>query len=536
MKSLYTILVLCCLTTLLNAQDIDLEQFASGFSNPVDIVNAGDERLFIVERAGRIKIIDGAGNVQSTLFLNITSDVNASPNERGLLGLEFHPDYANNGYFFVNYTDNNGDTRVSRFSVSSTDPNVADPNSEVLIMEIAQPYWNHNAGDLAFGPDGYLYIGSGDGGDGGDPGNRAQNPQNLLGKMLRIDVDNGTPYSIPADNPFVGNADVLDEIWAIGLRNPWRYSFDRETGDLWMGDVGQGQWEEIDMEPANSGGGFNYGWRCYEGDAAFNTNGCASASEYQGPVLDYNHSGFTHCSVTGGFVYRGCAYPDLIGHYIYADYCSGRFWSINPDGNGGWNDQEVGSFPGYDISTFGEDMNGELYVARLSQGRIYKITTDAAVSIDIEQVGDVLTGPEGYASYQWYLNGDPVADANTNSIDITESGTYTLEVTNASGCLFTSADFVGTVDVENIATLDAFDISPIPFSEVLTLSFDTNAPTALQIQLLNIEGKVIYSKEVNISGQENVSIRPGDIAAGVYFVQLNSEEGSLARRVVKQGK
>ena len=225
-----------------------LESVATGFSQPVDIANAGDDRLFIVERAGRIRIIaDGA--VLPTPFLNISSQVNNSPNERGLLGLAFHPDYETNGYFYVNYTISNGDTRVSRFSVAN-DPNTADPGSEMVILEVDQPEWNHNGGCLKFGPDGYLYIGVGDGGgfnDNHGPIGNGQNTQTLLGKMLRIDVDNGTPYSIPASNPFVGNDNVLDEIWAIGLRNPWRFSFDSETGDLWIGDVGQNIWEEIDF-------------------------------------------------------------------------------------------------------------------------------------------------------------------------------------------------------------------------------------------------------------------------------------------------
>ena len=329
----------------------------------MDITHAGDERLFVVERAGRIKIIiDGSIHINN--FLDITSKVNDNPNERGLLGLAFHPDYFSNGYFYVNYTMNNGDTRISRFSVAN-DPNTADPNSEMVIMEIDQPEWNHNGGGIKFGPDGYLYIGTGDGGSGGDPwgpiGN-GQNTQTLLGKMLRIDVNNGSPYSIPPTNPFVGNNDVLDEIWAIGLRNPWRFSFDKETGDLWIGDVGQNVWEEIDFQPANSTGGENYGWKCYEGTHNFSSN-CGTATNFVDPVHDFSHGNFEHCSVTGGFVYRGCENPDFVGHYIYTDFCSGVFWSLVPDGNGGWTNTQIANYGGYDISTFGEDVNGELYVA-----------------------------------------------------------------------------------------------------------------------------------------------------------------------------
>ena len=259
---------------------INLQQIATGFNRPVDIVHAGDNRLFIVEQNnGRIRIMDQDGNINPTNFLDIGSRVGSTANEQGLLGLAFHPNYASNGYFYVNYTATNGNTNISRFTVSAN-PDVANANSEVILLTVSQPYNNHNGGGIKFGPDGYLYIGMGDGGSGGDPGNRAQNTTNLLGKMLRIDVDGGSPYSIPVDNPFVNNGSVSNEIWAIGVRNPWRFSFDRQTGDLWIADVGQGDWEEINMQPAASNGGENYGWRCYEGNIAFETAGCSSVSSF----------------------------------------------------------------------------------------------------------------------------------------------------------------------------------------------------------------------------------------------------------------
>ena len=252
---------------------IALNVYAGGFTRPVDIVNAGDSRLFIVEQRGIIKIIDGNGQVLSTPFLDIDARVGSQGNEQGLLGLAFHPDYANNGFFYVNYTNNSGDTRIARFKVSADNPNVADPNSEKLLLPVDQPYSNHNAGDLTFGPDGYLYFGLGDGGSGGDPQNNGQTATAYLGKMLRIDVDNGDPYAIPPTNPFKDTDFYLDEIWATGLRNPWRFSFDRLTGDLWIGDVGQDAWEEIDFQPASSTGGENYGWRCYEGNHVYSMSG-----------------------------------------------------------------------------------------------------------------------------------------------------------------------------------------------------------------------------------------------------------------------
>ena len=532
MKSIPVLLTFLCLATFLPAQEIVLESYASGFSQPVDITHAGDGRLFITERAGRIRIIDENGTILSNPFLNIQNQVNSDPNERGLLGLIFHPDYANNGYFYVNYTRSNGDTRISRFSVAN-DPNTADPNSEVILMDIPQPFWNHNAGDLEFGPDGYLYIGTGDGGSGGDPGNRSQNPQDLLGKMLRIDVDGGTPYAIPADNPFVNDATTADEIWALGLRNPWRYSFDRETGDLWIGDVGQNIYEEIDFQPANSTGGENYGWRCYEGDASFNTSGCGNASSYVGPVYDYAHSGL-HCSVTGGFVYRGCDYEDIVGMYIYADYCSGRFWGITPDGQGGWTNVQVASYPGYDVSTFGEDVNGELYVARLTQGRIYRVKSAAEPFYEITEDGSgLLTAPAGDFTYQWFFNGTEISNATLMTFPATGTGDYTVELTNSRGCTFTSEVYSFVVGVEELSFVENFNVTPNPFSTHLEMQLTVNTTTAITLELLDTQGHKILSEQHRVNDNLNRQFKLTELPAGVYFLSINSEEGAMVQKVVK---
>ena len=443
MRTIYTAILLS-LSIFLSAQpQIILEQIASGFSSPVEITHAGDERLFIVERDGVIKIIGADGVVLTDDFLDINSRVESFPGqgEIGLLGLAFHPDYENNGYFYVNYTNNDYNTNISRFQVFPFNPDVADPDTEEVLMTITQPFLNHNGGCLRFGPDGYLYIGLGDGGSSGDPGNRAQNTQEFLGKMLRIDVDNGTPFGIPADNPFVNDPNTQDAIWAIGLRNPWRFSFDKLTGDLWIADVGQGAWEEIDFQAASSTGGENYGWRCYEGNADYSTGGCGNASEYDAPVYEYNHNGFTHCSVTGGHVYRGGEYTDMQGYYFYADYCSGRFWGIQKTGNT-FTNYEVADYPGYDISTFGEGNDGTLYAARLGNGRIYKLVSAACsdftfLSAETDETcnGDndggidlTLSGGTMPYNFDW-SNG-----ADSEDLNNLNAGNYSVTISDSNGC------------------------------------------------------------------------------------------------------
>jgi glucose/arabinose dehydrogenase len=356
----------------LNAQGPGaLIPFADGFTSPVVITHAGDSRLFVVDQPGSVLIVDSAGNVNPEPFLDISTRV-IYGGEQGLLGLAFHPDYSNNGYFYVNYIGAGDSTHISRFNRLSGNPDMADPQSEMKIMTIAQPYKNHNGGNLAFGPEGYLYIGLGDGGSGGDPENRAQNPLSLLGKILRIDVDHGNPYTIPDSNPFNGLDSVRNEIWALGLRNPWRFSFDRKTGDLWIADVGQNIWEEINFQPAGSPGGHNYGWRCYEGDRPYNQDSCALSDTFAFPVYQYVHG--EECSVTGGFVYRGDSLSANYGKYFFADYCSDRIWTLHPD-TAGWISEDFGRFTGNGFSTFGEDRNGELYVAGHSKGIIYRIVS-----------------------------------------------------------------------------------------------------------------------------------------------------------------
>ena len=374
------------------SQNIGLQSFASGFSSPLEITHAGDSRLFIVQKGGLIRILNANGTINPTPFLNVSSLISTSGNERGLLGLAFHPNYATNGLFFINYTNLSGNTIIARYSVSS-DPNIANTNGSIL-MTINQPYSNHNGGTLKFGPDGYLYIGMGDGGSAGDPENRAQNINQNLGKMLRIDVNSNTSpfYSIPPTNPYV-NISGNDEIWAIGLRNPWKFSFNRITGDLWIADVGQSAVEEVNriLSPLPNSG-LNFGLRCYEGNAVYLNSGCAPASTMVFPFTQYPRSGGA-CSITGGYTYTGTTYPNFQNKYFYADYCDNRIRMVDAAGNVIISN----SFSGNGFATFGEDSNGELYVAGINSGTIFKIidTTLSNADFDFSNISVIKNSTRG---------------------------------------------------------------------------------------------------------------------------------------------
>jgi glucose/arabinose dehydrogenase len=351
--------------------NLRLSLFAKNFGSVMDIKHAGDNRFFVVEQNGKIKILHKNGTTNLLPFIDISNKVRNS-GEQGLLGLAFHPSYKQNGFFYVNYINLDQNTVVARYQVSAADSSLANPLSETILLTINQPFSNHNGGDLNFGPDGYLYISSGDGGSGGDPQNNSQNTTNLLGKILRIDVNNTSPglnYAIPSGNPFAdGAGGNSDEIWSYGLRNPWRFSFDKQTGDMWIADVGQNAYEEIDFEPTNSLGGTNYGWRCFEGTHTYNSNNC-DGGIYTPPVYEYAHD--QGCSITGGYVYRGNKYPPLTGRYLYVDFCSGKLWSLKKTGND-WISELLYQNSNRNFTTFGEDKAGELYMGTLN-GEIYNI-------------------------------------------------------------------------------------------------------------------------------------------------------------------
>ncbi|NIF06314.1 T9SS type A sorting domain-containing protein [Chryseobacterium sp. Tr-659] len=429
---LFTISIFSSL--IVNAQSINLEEFVTGLTSPVEITNANDSRLFVVQQNGMIKIVQPNGTVNTTNFLNISSKI-VFGGERGLLGLAFHPQYSTNGYFFVYYNNTAGNVVVARYTVSSADPNIADPNSEKILLNIPKPFDNHNGGSIHFAPDGKLWIITGDGGSGGDPNNNSQNKNVLLGKMLRIDVDATGPYNIPPDNPFAGaGVDGADEIWAYGLRNAWKFSFDLSTGNAMIADVGQGNIEEINKMPITQAG-LNYGWRCYEGNSAYNTTGCPAQSTMTFPIAVYDHSG-GKCSITGGYVYRGNQYPSLQGKYFFADYCSTQIGILDTNNAITW----TSPYTGNNFSTFGEDNQKELYVAAVNSGKIFKIST-----------GTLSTQENALASIKVYPN----PASKEIFIDGIKDKKTTLEIISSEGRKVLTADQMTNGKAINISGIPA---------------------------------------------------------------------------------
>ena len=443
------------------AQTIALQSFATGFSEPLEITHAGDSRLFVVQKGGLIRIVNANGSVNATPFLDLSTLVSTN-SERGLLGLAFHPNYATNGFFFVNYSNTAGNTVIAKYSVSAN-ANIANTTGTIL-MTINQPYSNHNGGSIKFGGDGYLYIAMGDGGSSGDPQGYSQNlsltninvvsnPSRIyLGKMLRIDVNTTAPglnYGFPSTNPYVNEAGK-QEIWAIGLRNPWKFSFNRLNGDLWIADVGQGSVEEIDKVVNPLTAGLNFGWRCYEGNSTYNITGCAPASTMTFPFAQYARSGGA-CSVTGGYFYTGSMYPNFQNKYFFTDYCDDKIRMVN---NAGVITTST-SFSNNNFATFGEDINGELYVAGISSGTIYKVIDSSLSSSDFENNG--------------------------------------------------------------------FTLFPNPAKEMFTIKSST-ANLATKAAIFDITGKLLFTKELGNNSEH--PIETTSLAKGIYLVSVETSNGT----------
>lgn len=507
---------------------VTLEQVASGFSQITDLVHCGDDRMFVVQRGGAVRIIDGNGNTLPTPFLTIPSNqIISGGQEQGLLSLVFHPDYANNGEFFVNYTapglGGDGHSRVSRFRVSG-DPNVADPASEQVLYVLPQPYGNHNGGDMEFGPDGYLYVGFGDGGSANDPQNYSQTHTSALGTMLRLDVDGGDPYAIPEDNPFVNTQDTLPEIWATGLRNPWRFAFDELTGDLYIGDVGQNAWEEVSFMAAGEGAGANYGWRCYEGNANFNLNGCLPASAYVFPVAVHANSFNNWCSVTGGRVYRGADYPRLYGRYFYTDFCKPELRSLARDGDGAWQSTVVLASSVAQVSTFGTNSAMELFLARLP-GTIHRIKDACTALAPVITVnGSELSSSPGIA-YSWTLNGTPIPGADGQEHTATENGVYQVLVEVNPGCVQASAPVeVTEVGIEGLGG-EMLRLWPNPAGDHLRISGMPPGAHDMRLELHDQAGRLVAAY-APARIKDGMTLDISRLQQGAYIVVLRDAMGT----------
>lgn len=458
----------------------------TGLNAPIDIVNAGDgsNRMFVVQRAGTIAVYNASfGYIRD--FLTVTGISTAG--EGGLLSMAFHPAYAANGYFYVYYTLPDNSLEIARYQVSSN-PDSADVASKQVVLNIPHPVnTNHNGGKLLFGQDGYLYLGTGDGGGAGDVPNNAQNGNSLLGKMLRLNVTTtpaGPFYTIPPTNPYVSDPNVLDEVWAMGLRNPFRWSFDRSTHDMWLSDVGQGAFEELNFQPAASAGGINYGWRCYEANAAYNTAGCLPAASYTAPIFNYGHNNTTGgFAITGGFVYRGPDFPALTGYYVCADYISGNQWVINDNGAGGWNifQQNVAGLPA-NVVAYGETENGALYAASLTTGNVYQVGVSAVLPL-------TLTGFSGF-----HREGTSYLDWHTGS----EKALHRFEVEYSGNGI--DYLYAGSVAAANNPAGAAYR-----FQHVLK----TDRPVFYRLKMIDLGGQFRYS---NI-----ISLAPGKSGTDVLY-------------------
>lgn len=460
--ALLTCILLMVLTGSRAQSPLVLDTFSSGYDEPLDIKTCGDSRLFIVEKAGKIWICDSLGSKSAEPFLDITYKVGSTYSSQGLLGMAFHPDYLINGYFFVNYTGLDGNSVVGRYQVDPNNPNKAKKNSFKIVMRQKQPQPSHNGGNLVFGPDGYLYIGFGDGGATGDPLNFSQSKNNFLGHMLRINVD-ALPYTVPQDNPLVG-VPGLDQIWAFGFRHPWRYSFDQVTGDLWIGDVGAETWEEINFQPANSTGGENYGWHCYEGFYPYTTSDCDTSIDFVWPIATFQHDTYLNdCSAIGGYVYRGANSDFMYGNYIFTDYCSGVLRMLIPDGSGGWVLDSLTRYPDQSFVSFGQDRNLELYLASIYDGLIMKIVDTSSIysnkltiteepSPQCNGMQKVIHAPSGKGFlYQWYRDGLLVQTGSSSRLVADETGNYSAVITNDRGISETS----------NSMWIDASSVRPV---------------------------------------------------------------------------
>ena len=552
-KSLHTIYF--CLIALviggtpMMAQDsLQFSPWGETHSQPTAMVPWGDDGFVIIQKAGQVETVDADGNHLDEV-LDISNHIGSAEDEKGLLGVALHPSYPDSPYLYLNHTDEEDNTAVVRY-VFHPDSTSIDTATRMVLLSVEQPYANHNGGCIIFGPDGYLYIGMGDGGSAGDPENRAQDLGTLLGKMLRIDVDSEDPYGIPEDNPFVDSMDVMEEIWSYGLRNPWRFSFDKETGDMWIGDVGQGDVEEISLELRDSVGGLNYGWRCYEGDQEYDTSEDCEGP-FADPIITRDHT-TGDASITGGYRYRG---PDTSLHnlYIFGDFISGNIYvAMLNDLDTPTVDTLMTMGNIANVASFAEDNDGNLYALSLG-GQIYKLETGgddagsecdtlAAPELAILTNGDDSTSIETdstYDQYVWYFSEEsedkeefePVDTTEVHELMVTEPGNYYVVVTDtASGCELES-EIINVTLTNSVSALEFFNLKvyPNPVSDVLRIQTEEVLSNA-KIDVINSRGQIVRRVESQLPGTVSLNNLP----SGMYFVKFLADKKYHVAKIFKE--
>ena len=529
----YTIILSLLLSFSLFAQKLEIIPFSSTYDRPVGVENAGDDRIFIVEQSGKIWICDSSGVKSSSPFLDLSNQIKLIGNEEGLLGMAFHPNFSSNGFFYLNYIDVEGNTSISQFKTKSATE--ADITSKKVLLTINQPNGNHNGGQIVFGPKGYLYIGMGDGGGSGDPQRNSQNPKKMLGKMLRIIVDTVGTYSIPDDNPFIDSTNYLPEIWATGLRNPWRFSFDKKTKDLWIADVGQNLWEEIDYQPHGSKGGENYGWNCKEASYDFQPSNCSTNTVFTDPVFEYQNTNLEGCSVTGGYVYRGVEHKSLYGKYIFTDFCSGNIWATT-DSAGIFTTKLLGSFQSNSYTSFGTDAWGEIYLCDRKLGRILRVEADDCQPVSvfdhdinktIWHLGDTLALVEGKnLTYSWKRSGKALSE-NQPFIILSDTGKYLAIVENLRGCKDSVEVYIKDLPISvDQPSLFQMDIYPNPTHSHLFVKSSSEHTSPLFYQLVSLDGKNwkngIYKTSIDIR----------DLTTGFYLLKVWNNDGLWTEKIL----
>ena len=542
------IALLIGVTPIMAQDSLQFSPWGETHSQPTAMVPWGDDGFVIIQKAGQVETVDADGNHLDEV-LDISNHIGSAEDEKGLLGVALHPSYPDSPYLYLNHTDEEDNTAVVRY-VFHPDSTSIDTATRMVLLSVEQPYANHNGGCIIFGPDGYLYIGMGDGGSAGDPENRAQDLGTLLGKMLRIDVDSEDPYGIPEDNPFVDSMDVMEEIWSYGLRNPWRFSFDKETGDMWIGDVGQGDVEEISLELRDSVGGLNYGWRCYEGDQEYDTSEDCEGP-FVDPIITRDHT-TGDASITGGYRYRG---PDTSLHnlYVFGDFISGNIYvAMLNDLDTPTVDTLMTMGNIANVASFAEDNDGNLYALSLG-GQIYKLETGgddagsecdtlAAPELAILTNGDDSTSIETdstYDQYIWYFSEEsedkeefePVDTTEVHELMVTEPGNYYVVVTDtASGCELES-EIINVSLTNSVSALEFYNLKvyPNPVSDVLTIQTEDVLSNA-KIDVINSRGQIVRRVESQLPG----TVSFNNLPSGMYFVKFLADKKYHVAKIFKE--